>query len=323
MTLAAALVLAGLWLAPVGAAQAQVPEESPSGVYERDAVDVEAPAGTSIARVRVDNRLGDVSVRGHDGSGIAIQSFKRAADQATLERLVVSLIPGVHGGVEIRTSLKAGPESRPIAAGSIAVDLVILVPHSAAVDAQLWKGNLRVSGLDNGARLLVDHGRIEVRQVSGAVDSDLRWGEQEFADVFGDLAASGVDGALHLDTIEGDRLSASMVRGTISGQGLRVKQMVVRSVWGDVELVAEPVPGGQYQVTSRKGSVRFRFHGSTPVAMEVSAAQAMLGPELHAFQPEQETARERWRGRFGRNAQVRPAQLEIRAAAGQVLVKHF
>ncbi len=109
----------------------------PAGVFEQDAVDIEAPEGVEIGLVQVDNRLGDVSVRGHDAPGIAIQSFKRAADRETLERLVVSLVPDAKGRVRIRTTLKAGPESGPIAAGSIAVDLVVLVPHEAVVEAQV------------------------------------------------------------------------------------------------------------------------------------------------------------------------------------------
>ncbi len=294
------------------------------GVYERDAVDVDAPEGIDISEVLVDNRLGDVSVRGHDRPGIAIQSFKRALDKKTVERLVVSLVPDAKGRVSIRTTLRAGAESRPIAAGSIAVDLVIFVPHSAMVEAELWKGNLRVSGLDNGAKLLVDTGRIEVKQVSGAVVSDLRSGEQDFSEVLGELQANGIDGALSLRAIRGKRLVAKMVRGSIHGTGVNVDAMTVQSVFGDIELVIEPRLGGDYRVASRKGDVQLRFHGATPVALQVSAANAMLGPELNASRASKTSP---WRGRFGAaptlESEVRPAQLQIRADSGRVVVKHF
>tara|TARA_R110002096_G_scaffold77896_1_gene183159 strand:- start:73458 stop:74423 length:966 start_codon:yes stop_codon:yes gene_type:complete len=318
IALAVPLALAALGEARVAHAQA------PSGVFEQDAVDVDAPEGVDIVSVRVDNRLGDVSVRGHDKPGIAIQSFKRAADKETLERLVVSLVPDAKGGVQIRTTLKAGPESRPIAAGSIAVDLVVLVPHSAMVEAELWKGNLRVSGIDNGAKLLVDRGRIEVKQVSGVIVSDLRKGEQEFAEVLGELEASGIEGALTLNAIRGKRLQANLVRGTIHGEGLKVDTMRVQSVFGDIELVVEPTFNGQYRVASRKGNVEVRFHGATPVSLKVYAAKALLSPEFGAEQDGEDGP---WRGHFGSVAKsettVRPAQLEIRAGAGRVLVKHF
>ncbi len=323
--LAAPLVLAPLVLAALFCGVGKAHAESPAGgVFEQDAVDVDAPEGVDIVSVQVDNRLGDVSVRGHDKPGIAIQSFKRAADRDTLDRLVVSLVPDANGGVRIRTTLKAGPESRPIVAGSISVDLVVLVPHTAMVEAELWKGNLRVSGVDNGAKLLVDRGRIEVKQVSGVVVSDLRRGEQEFAEVLGELQASGIEGALKLSAIRGKRLQANLVRGTIHGEGLKVDAMTVQSVFGDIELVVEPTLNGQYRVASRKGNVEVRFHGATPVALKVYAAKAMVSPELGTVR---ESEGGPWRGRFGMmakpNSKVRPAQLEVRANAGQVLVRHF
>ncbi len=310
------LFLAGLLLLP-GLANAQ------EGFFERDAVDVDAPEGGSFTAVQVHNRLGDVSVRGHDGSGIAIQSFKRAADKETLERLIVSLIPDTQGRVQIRTTFRPGTEPYPVAAGSISVDLVVLVPRSAEVQAELWRGNLRVSSLDNGARLLVDRGRIEVKQVSGLVVSDLRKGEQGFTEVFGTLETRGIEGAIGLRGIQGKRLVASLVRGDIHGEGLKVKSMAVQAVFGDIELVALPVLGGRYRVTSRKGNVQFRFHGAIPMQIQVAAAKAMLGPELAAEQQEGV-----WHAQFvpaeakGKKV-VRPAQLEVRAAAGQVLVRHF
>ena len=77
-------------------------------------------------------------------------------------------------------------------------------------------------------------------------------------------------------------------------------------------------------MASRKGNVEVRFHGATPVALKVYAAKAMLSPELAAVR---DADRASWRGRFGSmakpDAKIRPAQLEIRADAGQVLVKHF
>ncbi|MCP4446244.1 MAG: hypothetical protein GY811_13005 [Myxococcales bacterium] len=317
--LVTALILCGIC-----ALSSQAQAEEAKGVYERDAVDVEAPDGVEIASVVVDNRLGDVSVRGHDRPGIAIQSFKRALDKETLDRLVVSLVPDASGRVQIRTTLRAGAEARPIAAGSIAVDLVVFVPHSTVLEAELWKGNLRVSGLDNGAKLLVDDGRIEVKHVSGVIVSDLRRGEQEFTQVLGELVASGIAGELRLDTVRGKRLEAKLVRGTIVGEGLKVDAMTMQSVFGDIELVVEPKLGGKYQVSSRKGDVSVRFHGATPVTMEVIAAKVMLGAELNASRPAEGAP---WRGQFGRFAstrsKVRPAQLEIRAGAGKVVVRHF
>ncbi len=180
-----------------------------------------------------------------------------------------------------------------------------------------------MSGLDKGATLLADRGRIEVKQVSGPVVSDLRKGEQEFVELLGGLEARGIEGAMRLQSVRGRDLRADLVRGRIVGDAIKVDTMAVQSVFGDIELVVEPVFDGRYRVASRKGNVEVRFHGATPVALDVYASKAMIGKELAASRA---TEGGPWKARFNVQStatKVRPAQLEIRAAAGQVLVKHF
>jgi hypothetical protein len=286
---------------------------------ERDVVEVAAPEGVSIATVRIDNRLGNVTIHGHDSESIKIQSFKRAANAETLERLVVSLVPDAYGRVQVTTALRAGAEYKLIDAESIAVDLVVYVPRHSAVEAEIWKGNLEVNQIDSGAKLLVDKGRIQVKQVSGRVESALRKGEQDFAEVFGDLDARGIEGALRLRTIQGKTLVATLVRGKIDGEGLQVSDMTVRSVFGDIELMTEFVAGGRYSVTSRRGDVSLRFHGQIPVLVKVLAKSAMIGPDMDAAQ----SGEGMWAARYGKSKTVRPAQLEVHSGTGSVLVKHF
>jgi hypothetical protein len=273
-------MLAALALAP-GATWAQ---KASSAAIEKDVVEVAAPEGTTISTVRIDNRLGDVTIHGHDSESIKIQSFKRAADAATLERLVVSLVPDSQGRVRVTTSLRAGAEFKPVDANSIAVNLVVFVPRHSAVDAEIWKGNLEVSKVDNGAKLLVDKGRIQVKQVSGRVVSAMRKGEQDFKEVFGELDTRSVEGDLRLDTIQGKSMVASVVRGKIYGESLHVSNMKVRTVYGDVELTAEFVPGGSYSVSSRRGDVSLRFRGQTPVTVRVLAKSAMIGPGMNSHE---------------------------------------
>jgi hypothetical protein len=290
-----------------------------TGAVEKDVVEVAAPEGVTISTVRIDNRLGDVTIHGHDSESIKIQSFKRAADAATLERLVVSLVPDAQGRVRVTTALRGGAEFKPVDAGSIAVDLIVFVPRHSAVDAEIWKGTLEVSKVDNGAQLLADKGRIQVKQVSGRVISAMRKGDQDFKEVFGDLDMRSLEGDMRLDTIRGEAMAVHLVRGKISGEGLQVSNMRVRSVFGDVELTAEFVPGGNYSISSREGDVALRFHGQTPVTVRVLAKTAMIGPGMNS----KEQSAGRWQAAFGKRKSVRPAQLEVRSETGSVLVKHF
>ena len=112
-------------------------------------------------------------------------------------------MPDAQGRVQVTTRLRAGAEYKPVSAGSISVDLVVFVPRHSAVDAEIWKGNLEVSKVDNGARLLVDKGQIKVKQVSGRVVSAMRKGDQNFAEVFGELDTRSIEGDLRLRTIQG------------------------------------------------------------------------------------------------------------------------
>lgn len=289
------------------------------GVFERDAVEVEAPAGIEISGVSINNRLGDVSVRGHDRNSIAIQSFKRAADVQTLERLVVSLIPDGQGQVSITTSFRTGGEGLPVAAGSIAIDLVVFVPRAAAVNAQVWNGQLQIARVDNGAELIVNKGSVDVSQVSGSVRSEVRKGRQAFVELFGELHARGLDGDLTLNTVQGKRLAISLVKGSIHGEKIKVMNMQIAAVFGDVDLVAELVSGGRYDVASRRGDVELLFYGEASVDMSVRAKKALLGPELRANGEEGQ-----WYGYYGvREEVVRPSHLRLSAPTGTVLVKHF
>ncbi len=316
---AALLVALSIHASLAQAEDAGVPARPPA-VFERDAVEVQAPAGASFQRVRIDNHFGNVSVRGHDHPSIAIQSFKRADDEATLDRLVVSLVPDGKGQVAISTALRAGAEYKPVRSGGIAVDLVVFVPRASAVDAEIWNGQLLVSKIDNGATLSADEGRIEVKQVSGVVEADMRHGEQAFAELFGELYARGIEGSLDMNAVSGKRLEANLVRGRIAGTGLKVANMKIRSVFGDVDLSSEFAAGGSYRISSRKGNVSIRFHGRAPVGLKVLALKAMLATEL---EPSAD-GEKRWLAHFGaRTAKAVPANLEISAPAGTVVVRHF
>lgn len=293
-------------------------------VFEKDFVEIQTPEGVKVDKVSIDNRLGNVSVQGHDHPYISIQSFKRADDTQALERLVVSLIPDASGHVRVSTALRAGEELRPLRKGSVSVDLLVYVPRTAEIHAQLWKGELQVSKVDNGANLKVDKGSIDVKQVSGRVVSHMRRGDQAFSQLFGDLQAQGIEGELGMHDIQAKQLHASLVRGKITGRNLKSKDLQLRNVFGDIDLEARFTPGGKYLVVSRKGKVTVAFRGDTLVAMTVVSPEASIDSALAP----KRLGTSLWEAHFGMQkgqakGRVRPAHLEIRSSSGSVALKHF
>jgi hypothetical protein len=251
------------------AATAQQPAASapasPVSLVQRDVVEVSPARGVHIDLVDIDNRLGDVRIEGHDRDSISIMAVKRAPDQETMERLKVSLVPDPSGPVAITTSLKAGQEARPIPAGSVRIDLVVLAPRRARVRAQVWKGRVEVKGVDNGAELATDDGDIDVSQVSGAVSTQSGHGRHTFAQIYGAVNAQAVDGDMDLDLVRGDRLDAIMNEGNLTGRRLRVRDLSVRITRGNVRLEGEAMPGGRYAVASYWGNIEVRFSGKLPL----------------------------------------------------------
>ena len=261
---------------PVRPAQPPAPRPTPStppsgGVVERDVVDLSPARGARIERLDVDNRLGDVRIEGHDRDAITIVAVKRAPDQETLDRLKVSLIPDPSGPVIISTSLLAGQEARPIPAGSVRIDLVVKAPRSAQVQAQVWKGRIAVTGLENGAELVTDDGDIDVSEVTGSVSTQSGHGRHSFARVFGAIDARTVDGDLDLDVVRGDRIAAVVQAGDIVGRRVRVREMSVLVTRGSIRIEGDALAGGRYQIASYWGDVEVRLGRRAKTALRVRA----------------------------------------------------
>lgn len=288
-------------------------------VFERDAVNVSAPPGVDISRVSVDNRLGDVTVRGHDHEGIVVHAFKRAPDDETLERLVVSLVPEPGGPVSIRTSLLAGLESRPIPAGAVEVDLVVLVPRSARVRAEVWNGSIEVEGVDNGAELAANEGEIDVKQVSGEVSTHIAHGPQELAEIFGAVDARGVESDLDLEEVIGSRLAASVYRGRVSARHVRVRELSVRTIHGSVRLEGTLLAGGHYRVSAYRGNLELRVRSEfgLRVMARSKSGQVRLPKVLAA----RRAATGAFFGAYGSGRS--PAELQLTTGMGHITLAEF
>lgn len=244
------------------------------GVYERDVVEV-APA-KPVTLLAVDNRLGDVRIQGHDSDKVVISAFKRARDKQTLERLKVTLVPGNAGPVRIATSLSTGREARPIPSGSVKVDLHILAPRSARVDARVWNGHLEVISMENGAELSSNRGRIGVKNASGAITTHSTAGEQIFEEIFGSLDAQSIAGRMDMAIVRGRRLHARVHDGRIDGRKVRVHELSLRTTKGDIRLRAQALAGGRYEIGTFSGNIEVEFVSSAPLDIRARSVRGKV-----------------------------------------------
>ena len=60
---------------------------------------------------------------------------------------------GPQRAIAIVAALLAGKEAKPIPAGAVRIDLVIMTPRSSPVEARVWKGRIGIKGVDAGAEL--------------------------------------------------------------------------------------------------------------------------------------------------------------------------
>ncbi|WP_428262931.1 hypothetical protein [Haliangium sp.] len=260
----ALIALAALALAAPAAAE-------PAAVYERGEVVVEPPPGIQVTSLEVDNRLGDVRIEGHDHPTVIISAHKRGPDQATVERLKVSLIPDPNGPVRINTAILPGDDPRPIPPGAVRIDLVIRAPRAARVRAQVWNGHLAMAGMENGAELLANEGPIQVHNASGTIVTDAAAGDQQFVEIFGELDARVISGDMDLDTVRGQRLAANVHQGRIDGRRVEVRDVWVTVIRGDVRLRGRAVPGGRYRLGSYRGDVELALTTAGPVSLRAHA----------------------------------------------------
>jgi hypothetical protein len=305
--MSAVVAVALSWAAPAVAEQEQVGEFEFSPMQD-----------LAIRSVDVENFLGDVKIEGHDRNVIAISFRKQAPDPETLDRLKVAFTPDPRGAVTIATSLGTGPEARPVPAGSIRVDLVVKVPRATRPRVSVWKGEVGVRGVDNGAEVSANEGDIEVRHVSGAISTRTAQGHHQFAEVVGaTIDASAVEGDMDLDAVGGDRLRAVVHRGHVSGRKVRFREITVRTTRGDIRLEAEVQSGGRYRLVSYQGNVELVLSGDRParVAAETARGQVTIGEGLEVDQKAIGSVI----ALLGRKARS-PAEILVRSTEGHINV---
>ncbi len=269
-------LLAGIGAAVALASAGPAWADEPKAVTQRDVVDIEPAEDITIDTVTIDNRLGNVTVKGHDARGVTIRAVKRAPDADTMDRLKVSLVPDPAGPVRIRTSLLPGDEARPVAAGSVRVDLVIYVPRAAFVGATTWNGHVALERLDAGAEVATNKGDIKVKNCSGDIKTHAAQGAQEFVEVLGGVDAEGVAGSMTFQIVKGERLGARIHEGSIDARQIRAKNVKLRATTGDISFDGDIVPGGSYSIVAFRGDVNVSFRKGAAFRVEALAKRGTV-----------------------------------------------
>jgi hypothetical protein len=246
---------------------------------ERARLEVKPVAGKPIKQLAVDNPLGDVTIEGYDGDSILIDTRKTAPDEEGLDRLRVSLVPNPDGTVRITTTADREKEHRPLARGSVRIDLIIRAPHHARIDAAVSAGKLEVSKMDAGGELDSATGAIAVSNVSGDLSTHTVSGPTKLSVVFGSVEAQSLSSDLDLDSISGERLIASANHGRIAGRRVRSREIELTTTDGRIVLEAEMSLRGRIVVSSLKGDldVKLRRHAQNPLSVRAQGTRVNLG----------------------------------------------
>ena len=226
-----------------------------AGANERSRLEI-APSGHAFTHLVVDNPLGNVAVEGYDGTSIQIETHKHAPDDDTLDRLRVSLIPSGDGTVRITSTADGGREVKSVARGAVRVDRVIRAPHNAHVEAGASAGKLDIANLDAGGDLDPASGPFSVCNVSGEVFTHSLTGVTRLQQVFGSVDAQAISADVDLDTIAGERLVATVDRGSIAGRRVRSHDIQLTTTDGRIQLEAELALHGQLSAASLNGRRR-------------------------------------------------------------------
>lgn len=286
------------------------------GVYERGVVEVE-PSVSAIRTVHIENHLGDVRIEGHDSDRVVIHAFKRAPDDATLERLKVILVPDPNGVVRIGSRIATGAEMKRLSAGAVRIDLVVHAPRSAAVVGAVWNGALSVSGMDNGAELSANEGDIVVESSSGRIVTSSALGAQKLREIVGEVDARGMYGELDLEIVRGRRLAATMHEGRVVARRIKSRSVTVQVTRGDIVLHGEPQLGGSWSIITYRGNIEIAV--ARRAAMQIRARARRGTVKLpSAVQPARADSSGWIAGNHG--AARNPAQIELAAHLGNIRV---
>jgi hypothetical protein len=240
------------------------------GVHDRWEVTLVPPPGYEMEAADVSNPLGTVSVRGWDRDEVRIVAEKWAQSAPLVRHLKVLAGFCTDGSVCIKTYVVVGPGQKavPVTAGRI--DLVLDLPRRLPLKARTFVGDLEAVGMRAGARLESKSGAIRVRDVHGQVTTRTLRGSQTVASVQGSVELDGVAGDLDLMQVEGERLVAKTIEGSIRATKVRARVVRFSTTAGEVWLLdLQARQGGHYELATFDGGIRLR--PVRPAAFDLTA----------------------------------------------------
>jgi hypothetical protein len=280
------------------------------GVAEHARVELVPPAN-AFKQLVIENPLGDVRVEGYDGNAMMIETHKHAPTGDALDRLRVSLVPNPDGTVRIMTTADNDRESGNVSRGAVRIDLVIRAPRKTRVEATVSSGKLEVVNMDGGGELDTASGPISVVNVQGGLETHSISGATSLTQVWGTVDAQTLSSDVDLDTIHGERLTASADKGRIAGRRVLSRDIELTTTDGRISLEAEATIRGHVIVASLRGEVDVRLHRRAMTMVRARGVKVDLGGTERVPGPDGWVAQS-----FGTGDH--PALVELRSRWGNV-----
>ena len=297
---------------PKPQAPVPAPKDAKPSVVERARLEIQ-PSGRSFKKIQIENPLGDVRVEGYDGTAIQIETRKQGPNEEAIDRLRVSLVPNPDGTVRMKTTADGGPESTPLARGSVRIDLIVRAPRDAHIEATSSSGQLEVSNMDAGGDLDSGSGKITVRNVAGELSTHSVSGQTSLTQVFGSVDAQIMSNDLALDSIGGERLIASVNQGKIEGRRVRSRNIELTTMHGNIVFEGEASLRGRFIISSLKGDIDVKLRRNGVMIVRARGSKVNLGSTAKAG-PDGWV--ETQHGKLAANES--PATVELRSREGTV-----
>lgn len=286
-------------------ADAQSSREAPPGP---DARTFTVGRGSALD---VSNISGHVRITARAGNLIDVRAVRRSGRDGAQEPRIEMVQIGNRVEVRIRHAQSRG--------SSRAVDLTVVVPPDATVNARSVSGDVALAGVTGETRLETVSGNVEAvdagnlaqaKTVSGAVSV-------RGAGSAATLTLRSISGAVVATSLTARAVDASSVSGRIELTGVDAPRVFAKSLSGGVEFSGALAGDGRYDLTSHSGSVRLRLPAGAAFDLSAETFSGRLTSDFPITLRSTAGGRSRTlRGVAGNGG----AQLVVRSFSGSVTI---
>jgi hypothetical protein len=221
-------------------------------------------------RLLVTNLIGEITVRGHDGSRIVIRAEPGGSDAQLLDYQIkrggeaefhvvyplgeethLKAPAGYRGRTEFRlegwvqqssflrdaySDISDREKIRIGGGGDLEawVDLEILVPRGVASRIKVAVGEINASDVEAAVDLDTHSGRVTAKNISGDTRVDTGSGSVEVATIRGSLDVDTGSGSVEASDVEGEMLRVDTGSGRVTVEGARVSRLEIDTGSGSV-----------------------------------------------------------------------------------------